>query len=165
MTPYEAGSLWAQWVGSSAGVAAVVVAGFFGFLTYANDRRSRDTQQRATLAAASLEDPAQRQSVLGQPENMGRVALSVRHKEVETWLLVNNGPDVAYAIEIDGLTDLDKTRLLEVSAERASLAPTETKEFVLVSRLTLSGPANVVVSFRLEPGGPLLRRVVQVPAP
>jgi len=96
---------------------------------------------------------------------MSRVALSVRHKEGETWLLVNDGPDVAYAIEIDGLTDLDKTRLLEVGAERASLAPTETKEFILVSRLTLSGPANVIVSYRLEPGGPLLRRVVQVPAP
>ena len=39
------------------------------------------------------------------------------------------------------------------------------KEFVLVSRFTLSGPANVVVSYRLEPGGSELRRVLQVPAP
>lgn len=104
------------------------------------------------------------ESILAAGES-SRADFSVMHKAGETWLLVNNGPDVAYMVEIEGLTDLDKRRLLEVSLDPASLGEGQAKEFVLVSRLTLSGPANVVVSYRLEPGGSQLRRVLQVPAP
>jgi len=163
-TTYEAWSLAAQWVGSSAAVAAVLVAVLFGYLTLANNRRSKDAQQRATMVAA-LDDPHRPQSTLTANES-GRADLTIRHKTGETWLLVNEGPDVAFMVEIEGFTDLDKKRLVEVAANPASLDEGQAKEFVLVSRLTLSGPANVVVSYRLEgDDGPRLRRVLQVPAP
>ncbi|GAA4375099.1 hypothetical protein [Agromyces bauzanensis] len=134
----------------------------FGYLTLASNRRSKDAQQRATLVAA-LGDPNRAQSILADNES-GRADFMIRHKAGETWLLVNEGPDVAFMVEIEGLTDLDKKRLIEVAAGPASLGEGQAKEFVLVSRFTLSGPANVVVSYRLEPGGSQLRRVLQVPA-
>jgi hypothetical protein len=162
-TTYEAWSLAAQWVGSGAAAAAVLVAVLFGYLTLASNRRSKDTQQRATLVAA-FDDPNRPQSIFAEHDS-ARAHFTIRHKAGETWLLVNEGPDAAYVVGIDGLTDLDKKRLLEVAAEPASLGEGQAKEFVLVSRLTLSGPANVVVSYRLEPGGSQLRRVLQVPAP
>lgn len=162
-TTYEVWSLAAQWVGSGAAVAAVLVAVLFGYLTLASSRRSKDAQQRATLVAA-LDDPNRPQSLLAERDS-GRAEFSISRKGGETWLLVNQGPDIAYMVEIDGLTDLDKRRLAEVASEPGSLASGQAKEFVLVSRYTLSGPANVVISYRLEPGGSLLRRVLQVPAP
>lgn len=162
VTPYEAASLWAQWVGSVSAALAVVVAAVFGYLTLASNRRSKDAQQRATIVAA-LDDPNRPQSILAASES-GRADFTIRHKAGETWLLVNEGPDVAHAVEIDGLTDLDKRRLQEVAGDPASLSAGQAKEFVLVSRLTLSGPANIVVSYRLNPGGSRLRRVLQVPA-
>lgn len=161
-TTYEVWSLAAQWVGSGAAVAAVLVAVLFGYLTLASNRRSKDAQQRATMVAA-LDDPNRPQSILAE-HDAGRAVFTIRHKAGETWLLVNEGPDVAYMVGIEGLTDLDKRRLIEVAAEPASLGEGQAKEFVLVSRLTLSGPANVVVLYRLEPGGSQLRRVLHVPA-
>ena len=89
----------------------------------------------------------------------------VRHQFGEKWLLVNEGPDVAYSVEIDGLTALDKQRLTATAGDPHSLGAAQAKEFVLVSRLTLSGPANIVVKFRVEAGGAVLRRVLLVPAP
>ena len=160
--PYESSSLAAQWVGSSAAVAAVLVAVLFGYLTLASNRRSKDAQQRATLVAA-LDDPNRPQSILAQNEQV-RADLSIRHKAGETWLLVNEGPDVVFVIDIEGMTDLDRRRLIEVASEPASLAAGDVREFVLVSRLTLSGPANVVVKYRLRPGGSVLSRVLQVPS-
>lgn len=162
-TTYEAWSLAAQWVGASAAVAAVLVAILFGYLTLASNRRSKDAQQRATLVAA-LGDPNQPQSILARSD-AGRADFTIRRKAGETWLLMNEGPDVAYLVGIEGLTDLDKHRLREISQDPISLGAGQGKEFVLVSRLTLSGPANVVVSYRLEPGGSELRRVLQVPSP
>lgn len=162
-TTYEAWSLAAQWVGSGAAVAAVLVALLFGYLTLASNRRSKDAQQRATMVAA-LDDPNRPQSILGLNES-GLADFTIRHKAGEIWLLVNEGPDIAYLVEIEGLTDLDKHRLQEVAQDPTSLGAREAKEFVLVSRFTLSGPANVVVSYRLEPGGSQMRRVLQVPAP
>ncbi len=163
LTTYESWSLAAQWVGSAAAVAAVLVAVLFGYLTLASNRRSKDAQQRATMAAA-LDDPNRPQSILAE-HDAGRADFTIRHKAGETWLLVNDGPDVAFTVEVEGLTDLDKKRLTEVAAEPASLEVGQAKEFVLVSRYTLSGPANVVVSYRLEAGGSQLRRVLQVSAP
>lgn len=162
MTEYEAASLWAQWVGSVSALAAVVVAAVFGYLTLASNNRSKDAQQRATLVAA-LDDPNRPQSILAEHES-GRADFQINHKGGETWLLINQGPDIAYVVDIEGFTDLDKRRLQEVALDPASLSPGQAKEFVLVSRYTLSGPANVVISYRLEPGGSQLRRVLQVPA-
>jgi hypothetical protein len=162
MTEYEAASLWAQWVGSGSAAAAVVVAALFGYLTLASNSRSKDAQQRATMVAA-LDDPNRPQSVLAERES-GTADFRIERRSGETWLLINHGPDAAYMVDIEGLTDLDKRRLQEVALDPASLSPGQAKEFVLVSRYTLSGPANVVVSYRLEPGGSQLRRVLQVPA-
>lgn len=163
MTTYEGWSLTAQWVGSGAAVAAVLVAVLFGYLTLASNRRSKDAQQRATIVAA-LDDPNRPQSVLGRHESRA-ADFTVRNSAGERWLLVNEGPDIAYLVEVEGLTDLDKRRLQVVAQDPTSLGSGQTKEFVLVSRFTLSGPANVVVSYRLEPGGSQLRRVLHVPAP
>jgi len=163
-TTYEAWSLAAQWVGSGAAVAAVLVAVLFGYLTLATSRRSKDAQERATLTAAT-DDPNAPRTLLAAEDNPDRVRLVVRRQSGEKWLLVNEGPDVAYSVEIDGLTTLDKRRLTAIAGDPHSLGPTQGKEFVLVSRLTLSGPANIVVTFRVEPGGAVLRRVLLVPAP
>lgn len=161
---YEAWSLGAQWVSAAAAVVAVFVAAVFGWLTLANNRRSRDNQERATLTAATDQQDEPR-TLSARRESPNGANLTIRHKSGEHWLLVNDGPDVALTVEIDGLTALDKKRLTTVAAEPDTLSPGEAKEFILVSRLTLTGPANVVVSFRVEPGGSLLRQVLLVPAP
>ena len=164
MTPYEAASLWAQWVGSISAALAVVVAAVFGYLTLLNNRRSKDAQQRASLAAASGEGASPSQGVLpGSPRSPGP-RFEVRHKVGETWLLINDGPGAAYDVEISGLTDLDKQRLQSVAPAPETLAAGQSREFILISRLTRSGPANIVVSFRLQPGESGLRRVLQVPS-
>lgn len=164
MTEYEVASLWAQWVGSGSAALAVVVAAVFGYLTLGNNRRSKDAQQRATMIAA-MDKPNQQQSLVAQHPRVGRATLSIRHQTGETWLLINEGPNTVYMVQIDGLTDLDKRRLRAVALEPASLSEGQAKEFVLASRFTLSGPANVVISYRLKPGGSELRRVLEVPAP
>lgn len=162
VSEFEQSSLIAQWVGSGSAVAAVLVAVVFGYLTLANTRRSKDTQQRSTMVAA-FEAPDSPESILGSNVE-AHTSFSIRQGRGESWLLINEGPDIAYSIQVDGLTDLDKRRLREVARDPGSLGVGDAKEFVLVSRLTLSGPANVVVSYSLEPGGPQLRRVLQVPA-
>jgi hypothetical protein len=163
-TTYETWSLAAQWVGSGAAVAAVLVAMVFGYLTLASSRRSKDAQERATLIAATDARNTPR-TLLAAEDDPERARLMVRHQSGEKWLLVNEGPDVAYSVEIDGLTALDKQRLTAIAGDPHSLGPAQTKEFVLVSRLSLSGPANIVVTFRVEAGGSVLRRVLLVPAP
>lgn len=160
MTPYEAASLWAQWVGSISAALAVVVAAIFGYLTLANDRRSKDAQQRATLAAAqgtALPSPGLRAA-----HGPGPTDFTVRHASGNTWLLVNAGTDEVFDVRISGLTDLDKRRVRDIAP--ASLAAGEAREFVLISRYTRSGPANIVVTYRTHPGGSPERRVLAVPA-
>lgn len=164
MTPYESASLWTQWIGSISAALAVVVAIVFGYLTLASNQRSKDAQQRATLAAALAGSPHSSQTLLAGARP-GTTRLSVRHKAGEAWLLVNDGPDTVYLVDIQGLTELDKKRLHETPRDPPTLAPGEAAEFSLVSRYTLSGPANVVVTYRLQPEGPPLQSVLQVPAP
>ena len=164
MTPYEAASLWAQWVGSISAALAVVVAAVFGYLTLLNNRRSKDAQQRASLAAASGEGGSPSQGVLPGSSRSTGPRFDVRHKMGETWLLINDGTESAYDVEISGLTDLDKQRLRSVAPEPEPLQAGQAREFVLISRLTRSGPANIVVSFRLQPGATGHRRVLQVPS-
>ncbi|UWF76883.1 MULTISPECIES: hypothetical protein [Microbacterium] len=84
------------------------------------------------------------------------------HRRGETWLLVNEGTVPALDVHVEGLTELDRRRLS--AAPRPLLAPGEAVEFTLVSRLTLSGPANVVVTYRLDGDGAERRRVLQVPS-
>jgi len=164
VTPYEAASLWAQWVGSISAALAVLVAAVFGYLTYANNRRSRDNQERASLAAAS-EDEAGHRAGLLPTSHANAVNFLIRHGAGETWLLINEGPGTVRDVRIEGLTTLDRQRLTVTSSEATALEPGEALEFVLVSRFTRSGPANVVVQCLLDPEGEELRQVLQVPAP
>ncbi len=164
MTPYEASSLWAQWVGSISAALAVLVAALFGYLTYANNRRSRDNQERASLAAASEDAADHRAGVLPMSRAYAAKFL-IRHGAGETWMLINRGPGTVRDVRIEGLTTLDKQRLTVTSSEVTALEPGEALEFVLASRFTLSGPANVVVHCLLDPAGEELRQVLQVPAP
>jgi len=161
---YELWSLGAQWVSAGAAVFAVFVAAVFGWLTLVNNRRSKDTQERATLIAATDKQDAP-QSLRASRDETNGARLTVRHNLGERWQIVNEGPATCIIDDVAGLTTLDKKRLEVVAAEPDSLSPGETKEFILLSRLTLTGPANIVVSFRLEPGGSLLRQVLLVPAP
>jgi ABC-type enterochelin transport system substrate-binding protein len=142
----------------------VFVAAVFGWLTLVNNRRSKDTQERATLIAATDKQDAP-QSLRASRDETNGARLTVRHNLGERWQIVNEGPATCIIDDVAGLTTLDKKRLEVVAAEPDSLSPGETKEFILLSRLTLTGPANIVVSFRLEPGGSLLRQVLLVPAP
>jgi len=165
VTPYEAASLWAQWVGSISAALAVFVAALFGYLTYANNKRSRDNQERATLAAAMGEDAAARRSGILPLERVGGgPEFVVRRDRAEHWLLVNEGSETALDVQLTGLTTLDRQRLSGAVGPN-DLAPGQFREFGLVSRFTSSGPANVVVRYRLEAGGAELSRVLQVPAP
>ncbi|KAA9133856.1 hypothetical protein [Microbacterium caowuchunii] len=163
MTDYETAALAAQWVGSVSSALAVVVAAVFGYLTLQNNRRSRDAQQRASLAAAS--GGTQHRQGLVAGARTGGSTLRVAHRSGETWALVNSGPDTVHLVRIEGLTDLDKRRLREVPPEPTPLDAGQSTEFVLTSRYTMSGPANVVVWFSDRPGGTVLRTVLQVPAP
>jgi hypothetical protein len=163
VTAYEAASLGAQWVGSIAAALAVLVAAVFGYLTYANNKRSRDNQERATLAAVTQPDGGHRVGIL--PTSRDRADFRIRHGAGENWLLVNEGPGTVWGVRIEGLTTLDEQRLTVSSPELSDLGPGQAKEFVLVSRRTRSGPANVVVFGRLDSAGPELRQVLQVPAP
>ncbi|GAA1214323.1 hypothetical protein [Rhodoglobus aureus] len=161
---FELWSLAAQWVSAGAAVLAVFVAAVFGWLTLANNRRSKDTQERATLIAATDEQNAP-QSLLARRDDPNGARLTIRHTTGEQWQLVNEGPAACIIDEVAGLTAQDKKRLATVAADSDPLNPGDAKDFTLVSRLALSGPANVVVSYRVEPGGSPLRRVFLVPAP
>ena len=166
VTAYEAASLWAQWVGFISAALAVLVAALFGYLTYANNRRSRDNQERASLAA-SMSDVSRNTAMglLPAEPGAGGVNFLVRHAAGESWLLINDGPGSAEGVRIEGLTTLDKQRLTVDPAAPTVLEAGQALEFVLVSRLTLSGPANIVVLYFLDPQGSELRKVLQVPAP
>lgn len=161
---YELWSLAAQWVSAGSALLAVFVAAVFGWLTLANNRRSKDTQERATLIAATNGQSAP-QSLLARGAEPSGAQLAIRHAGGERWQLVNGGPASCIIDDVDGLTTQDKKRLTDVSADPASLDAGDATTFTLVSRFTLSGPANVVVSYRLQPGGERQRRVLLIPAP
>ena len=111
MTAYEAASLWAQWVGSISAALAVLVAAVFGYLTYANNRRSRDNQERATLAAAMEGAGPARAGLLPSSGSEDGPGFRIRGAGGDRWLLVNEGPETAWGVRVDGLTALDKQRL------------------------------------------------------
>lgn len=161
VTDLEISALWAQWIGAGAAVGAVLVAVLFGYLTLANAQRSKDTQERATLTASTEPLSADFAAAVVAAS---RVQWRVEPNGGERWLLVHDGSTTAYGVRIAGLTELDKRRLTSVPAEQ-DIAPTGTLPFTLVSRLTLSGPSNVVVTFALESGAERVRQVVRVPAP
>lgn len=160
-TAFEVSALAAQWVGSAAALLSVGVAILFGILTLSNRRLAKDNQERSTLTAAA--EPVS-QSVASLVAEMTRVHWVVLRAGGEEWTLLNDGADAAYDVTIEGLTDLDQRRLTPTPAARSVVMSAGSIPFTLVSRFTLSGPANVVVTYALEPHGTELRKVVQVPA-
>ena len=159
---FDAWGLAAHWVGSGAAVVSVGVAVLFGYLTLANTRRSRDAQNLATIVAAG-ESP-NGSGVLLLPEEKV-IEWTVQPNGGESWLLVNDGQTVAYDVTLRGLTVTDQERLRTADGpDVAVVEPAESVPFEFVSRLTLSGPGNVVVSWTIAPGGPELRKAVRVPA-
>jgi hypothetical protein len=156
--------LWAQWVGSIAALLGVGAAVIFGIVTLKTSNRSKDTQQRATLTAAANPMDEDIRAAVAQ---MTQVHWAVMPKGGERWLLVNEGSEQAWDVSIAGLTDIDQKRLISVANIPNPVGSAGAISFELVSRLTLSGPANVVVSYSLMPDGlgRDYRRVLLVPAP
>ena len=103
-------------------------------------------------------------SLLVMAQQQEKVRFSVRSVGGESWQLVNDGTDSAFDVEVAGLTKLDVRRLTSVDPTPADVGAGDALSFTLVSRLTLSGPANVVVNYALSPGGPKARKVLLVPA-
>lgn len=160
-TDLELSALWAQWIGSIAAVGAVVVAVIFGYLTLANNRRSKDAQERAALIAATSPQGF-RTSVLAEAPS---VQWLVKANGDQQWLLINVGSRTAHDVEIKGLTELDERRLTMREPRLRTLTEGEAVEFGLVSRFTLAGPANLIVTYTEVPQGHSLQKVVLVPAP
>jgi hypothetical protein len=159
---YEAASLTTQWITAIATVIAVFVAALFGWLTWLNTRRSKDAQDRATYAAVDTSGPLPADFAQAVAE-VGLVNWEVLHSSGENWFLRNSGNSTAHDVTIEGLTAIDKKRLK--AASLGTLGPTMMGEFQMVSRLSISGPGNAVVTFRLDPDGTPSQRTVRVPAP
>lgn len=93
-----------------------------------------------------------------------KVGWSIRPNGGERWHLVNDGPGTVHDVRIVGLSDIDRTRLTEVTPPPNPLPQAGVVSFVLVSRLSISGPASIVVTYRLRAKGPDISEVVAVPA-
>jgi hypothetical protein len=163
MTEYETASLVTQIITTAATVAAVLVALIFGWLTLRNSRLSKDNQERATYAAADSDAPMPAEFAQAVRE-VRQVDWVVERERGESWLLRQVGGSAAYDVHVAGLTELDQRRL-KVVADAGDIGPTGVVPFTYVSRLSLSGPGNIVVTFRVEKDGPESRRVVRIPAP
>lgn len=162
-TDFEVSALWAQWVGAGAAVGAVLVAVVFGYLTLANTRRSKDAQERATITAATDSAEPEFNARISDGQRLGWL---VRRTNGESFALMNNSTLPVYDVRIEGLTDMDKQRLTIATPQPLTLEAGDAVEFVLLSRLTLSGPANLVLTYSIDPSGSQrVRRVVLVSAP
>jgi len=166
MTPEQIAlsSLQAQWWGVAAAFLTVIVAAVFGYLTLLNNQRAQDAQNRATRTA-----------VTGTPRRPGRLrqaGLRSAPTEVawavqtagDQWILVNEGAATAHDVRLTGYTDLDQRRLSVADGAPRTLAPGEALAFSILSRFTVRGPANVVVTFAFEPGAEPARQTLLVPS-
>ncbi|MDJ0376973.1 hypothetical protein [Cryobacterium sp. PH31-L1] len=158
----EVSSVLAQWVGAVAAVGAVVVAIVFGYLTLATTRRSKDAQERSAITAVT---DSNEQGIDSLMFNANRQSWPIQRTNAGTFTLMNNSTLPFYDVRIEGLTDLDKRRLTVNSPQPLMLEAGARLEFSLVSRLTLSGPANLVLTYAIDPGGTQrIRKVLLVPA-
>ncbi|MHA7985124.1 hypothetical protein ACX9R5_04885 [Rathayibacter sp. CAU 1779] len=162
MTAYESASLVTQWISAVAAIFAVAVAIVFGWLTLLNNRRSKDAQERASFAAADAAPPPAAEFAHDTTQ-APQVTWAVEPRGTEAWLLRNTGTITAFEVTVAGLTDLDNRRLQADSAP-IDIPPTDVLPFDFVSRLSLSGPGNLVIEFAVEHGGQRTRQVVRVPA-
>lgn len=148
MTEYQSAALLVQWVGSAAAAVSVVVAVIFGWLTLMNTRRSKDNQERSTRTAAAVGEQMSTAIAAGiraaQPG--GNASWSVRPAGGEDWFITWEGQSGIMDVRVEGFTELDKRRLGPMEA-RDSLGSGDSLRVTIVSRLSLSGPANVVVSY------------------
>jgi hypothetical protein len=160
MNPDEiaASSLWTQWLGLGVSLVVGGVGIYFARLAHITSRLSRDNQERSTLTAADA------LGLLPSPSVIPSIIWSISPAGGESFSLVNRGHETAYDVNVDGLTELDKKRLT-VTNPTPSLEPFAALTFVLVSRLSLSGPANLVVKHSTEPGGTRIGNVLVVHAP
>jgi hypothetical protein len=160
MNPDEiaASSLWTQWLGLGVSLVVGGVGIYFARLAHITSRLSRDNQERSTLTAADAP------GILPSPSVVPSIAWSISPTTGESYSLVNRGFETAYDVTVDGLTELDKKRLT-VDNPTPSLEPFAALAFVLVSRFSLSGPANLVVKHSTEPGGTRIGNVLVVHAP
>jgi hypothetical protein len=159
--------LAAQWAGVVVAILSIGVAALFGALTLRNSRGVRDAQERASLTAAGNGGgPGSR------PEAHDRAADRGDHEQVVwtvtgtgggAWILRNGGSVAAHDVTLAGYTETDRRRLTEAPPVGEVLAG-GTIPFTLVSHFTVSGPANVVVRYRLAAGGDERQQIVQVPA-
>lgn len=76
---------------------------------------------------------------------------------------MNDGTVDAVDVDLQGLTETDRRRL-GAPVHAGTLAPSEQLEFPFASRFTLSGPGNIVVSWRTASDDTAQRTVLRVPA-
>jgi hypothetical protein len=162
-TEFEMWSLAAQWVGSGAAVAAVGVAIAFGIITLRTSRQSKDAQERSAVTAAAEQSEQDFNAVFNQQST----EFQVDHIGGENFTVMNHTVVTMYDLRVEGLTDQDKRRLtVTTPLPVAALESGQTVEFVLVSRFTLSGPANLVVTYAIDADGiHRARKVLLVPKP
>jgi len=166
MTPEQIAlsSLQAQWWGVAAAFLTVIVAAVFGYLTLLNNRRAQDAQSRAARAAVT--ERPRRPGRLRQAGLMpapAEVAWAVQTSG-DQWILVNEGTVTAHDVRLTGYTELDQRRISVADGAPRTLAPGEALAFTVLSRFTVRGPANVVVTFAFEPGAELSRQTLLVPS-
>ncbi|NNC13632.1 hypothetical protein HII28_17335 [Planctomonas sp. JC2975] len=160
MTPYESASLVTQWISAAAAILAVAVAVIFGWLTLINNRRSKDAQERASFAAADAGAP----NAVGFAELAeSEVRWAVEADGADSWLLRNTGTGTAYDLSVEGLTELDRQRL-KIDTPATTIGPGEALRFEFVSRLSLSGPGNIVVRSAAAENERQSQRVLRIPA-
>lgn len=121
--------------------------------------------EEAVITSQLLGQLINRAIYAGAQQQQQRAHFSVTPAGGEVWRLTNFGEEAAFNLEIEGLTELDKRRLTNPGPTPADIGPGDSIEFTLVSRFSLSGPANVVVTYALNPGAPRARAVLLVPAP
>ncbi|TDW28699.1 hypothetical protein [Cryobacterium psychrophilum] len=167
MTPEQIAlsSLQAEWWGVAASFLTVIVAAIFGFLTLLNNRRALDAQNRAALAAvtAAPRRPGRLRQAALIPAN-AEVAWAIESVADGQWMLINAGTATAYDVALTGYTDLDQRRISVADGAPRTLAPGEALAFTVLSRFTLRGPANVVVTFAFESGAATVRQTLRAPA-
>ena len=148
MTEYRNATLILQWIGSAASAVSVVVAVIFGRLILLNTRRSKDNQERSTRTAAAISEQINESIATGiraaQPG--GSATWSVRPAGGEDWFITWVGQNRITDVRIKGFTELDNRRLGPTRA-CGTLRSGDSIQITVVSRLSLSRPTNIVVSY------------------
>lgn len=159
----------AAWVSAAAGVAAVLVAALFGYLTWNNSRRSKDAQQRASFALQE-EETAQdsRDAMLELIRNLGAnsdrpqpeaspatVRWRLEKGNGDQWLAVNTGNATAYNVRVAGLTDLDNQDITPIDDEGHEIEAGDRLPFYFGRTFASPAVSTAVISWQDSPDGPV----------